>query len=215
MTIRSPFAVLLAAALLAACSEPMTGADPAAISAVDPDDPAWVAAAEPCTPRSPALSLTADKREALPPLTGRFDTPDDEWARVAREVPGGWGGLLYVEGRLTLYLVDPGQREAAVSALERLLAGTGHARVVPELRGAAVRRGRWDFAQLYDWYRYLHQTVWQVGGMTSSDIDEGANRITYGVANQDARQRLERHLRSLGIPCYLVAIEIRPPAQIG
>jgi hypothetical protein len=212
---RLPHAIPIAAALLlAACTEAATVAEPVAVSAVDPDGPAWVAAAEPCTPRSPALSLPADKRAALPPLNGRFDTPDDEWARAAREVPGGWGGLLYVQGRLTLYLVDPGQRDAAVSALERLLAGTGHARVVPELRGAAVRQGRWDFAQLYDWYRYLDQSVWQVGGMTSSDIDEGANRITYGVVDQDARQRLERHLRTLDIPCYLVAIEIRPPVQV-
>lgn len=214
MTRRSTHAFLLFATFLAACSEPMMMAEPAAVSAVDPDDPAWVAAAEPCTPQSPALSLPADRREALPAPSGRVDTPDDQWARVAREVPGGFGGVLYVEGRLTIYLVDPGQREAAVYALERLLPGTGHAGVVPELRGAAVRRGRWDFAQLYDWYRYLHPSVWQVGGVTFSDIDEGANRITYGAADQDARRRLERHLQSLGIPCYLAAIVIRPPAQI-
>jgi hypothetical protein len=40
-----------------------------------------------------------------------------------------------------------------------------------------------------------------------SDLDEGNNRIMYGVESPVARDRLLKRLRELGVPCGLVDVE--------
>jgi hypothetical protein len=99
-----------------------------------------------------------------------------------------------------MYLKDPSQLEAAAQALMR--------EGVPAWPNAVARQGRWDFAQLHDWYLYLHDHVWSVPDVSTSDIQETANRIEYGVRHEEARAQVEDVLTSLRIPCYLVAIEI-------
>lgn len=165
---------------------------------------------ERCPADAPAFSLPDALRSSLP--QDRVRTMDAEWAAVAREVPGGWGGLFYHENRLTLYLVDPSKRQEAIAALEQELAGTETSHLVPELRGARILRGRWDFAQLYDWYRYLNQQVWSESGITFGDIDEVKNRIEYGARDEAARARLIARLDGLNLPCGLVVVVIRAPA---
>lgn len=205
---RSAASLLLIAAA-AACAEPLTPA---------PDGSAWAKLGRTCEPNAPAQSLPADKLKQIGPDQGR-PSMDSEWAAIARQVPGGWGGLYYQpgtgrqQGPLTIVLVDPTKRERAVEALSRLFRGTGWERIIPELPKAQVQKGRWDFAQLFDWYRYLNRHVWQEAGVTMSDIQESRNRIEYGVADEATRERLARRLLGLDVPCGLVAIEIVPPAQ--
>jgi hypothetical protein len=167
---------------------------------------------ERCPVDAPAFSLPEALRGSL--QEDRAATIDSELAAVAREVPGGWGGMFYREGRLTLYLVDPSKREEAIAALEQRLPGTGYGHVVPELRNARILQGRWDFAQMYDWYRYLNQHVWSESGITSGDIDEAKNRIEFGARDEAARARLNARLDSLDLPCGLVVVVIRAPAAI-
>ncbi|MQA90186.1 MAG: hypothetical protein GEU90_08120 [Gemmatimonas sp.] len=73
----------------------------------------------------------------------------------------------------------------------------------------AVKQGRWDFAQLYDWYRYLNQHLWPVEGLSFSDIQEARNRLEYGAIDEPTRVEVENILADLDVPCFLVAIEIR------
>ena len=131
-------------------------------------------------------------------------TPDDRWAALAREVPGGFAGEM-LEGGLVVFLVDTTQRDAALAALAARggLEGMDPKRV-------RVRKVRWNFAQLYDWYRYLGLHVWSASGLVTSDIDEAQNSITYGVKDESGRRRLERLLAELRPPppCFLVAIEV-------
>lgn len=184
--------LVLGTLLLAACAEPPTIA-PGPEASLDPD----------CT--APAFSIPDNLR--LPPPSGGLGTVDDRWAALARQVPGGWGGFFYHEGQPTVYLVDPSQREAALRAIAPHIGRD-------DVLRSAVRQGRWDFAQMYDWYRYLAQHAWAVPGVHSSDIQEAQNRIIYGVRDEAAREQLTRKLTALGIPCGLVLIEITPPATI-
>ena len=115
-----------------------------------------------------------------------------------------------LEGGLVVFLVDTTQRDAALAALAARggLEGMDPKRV-------RVRKVRWNFAQLYDWYRYLGLHVWSASGLVTSDIDEAHNSITYGVKDESGRRRLERLLAELRPPppCFLVAIEVVGPFQ--
>lgn len=203
---------LLLLVFLAAC-DPVAPSDADAwLTGFNFDDDSWAALDTPCPTDAPAHSLPEAEREALPPVPEEPRTLDVIFAELAAQVPGGFGGFYYVEQRLTLYLVDPAAREQAIASLRELAPEAGFEHIVPELSDAAVWHGRWDFAQLYDWYRYLAPHVWAIEGVHMSDIAENRNRIEYGVLDDSARQRLTRVLIELDIPCFLVAIEIRDQA---
>jgi hypothetical protein len=160
-----------------------------------------------------------------PPQPGRVRTRDDHAAALARRVPGGYGGL-YVEydpplqpdgairfetRRAVVFLVDTTQSETALRALSsteppvQFRLNVAHARTRP---------ARWSFAELYDWYGLLHTIVWREGVVTS-DIDERQNRIVYGVENAAGRERLERQLARLDLPCFLVGVRVAGPRVPG
>jgi len=156
----------------------------------------------------PARSLDPAIAASLPARTGLM-TPDDAWADLAKRVPGGFAGILYVEGTPVLMLTDPSQAAAAKDAL---------AIEIPwfDIRGAEVRKARWDFGQLADWYNYLgiRGPVWQTPGVTTADKNEAINRIQYGVLDSASRTRLVSSLAGISLPCDLIAIEITGPIYI-
>jgi hypothetical protein len=157
----------------------------------------------------PARSLDPAIAASLPPRTWAM-TPDDKWADLARTVPGGFAGVLYVDSKPVLMLTDPSQAGAAKEAL---------AAEIPwfDIRGAEVRQARWDFAQLADWYNYLtiRGPVWQTPGITSGDKNEAINRIQYGVLDSASRTRLVSTLAGINLPCDLIAIQITGPIGIA
>ena len=157
-----------------------------------------------CDPDGPGPSIEGSRAASLPPVPTTHRTIDDRWAAIARDVPGGWGGLFF-EGALPIvYLVDPSQRTAALDALYSLGVGAPYA----DIRRADVWQGRWDFGQLYDWYRYLNEVavVWRYG-VASSDIDEFQNRLVYGVL-EDSLDSFTKTIESLQLPCELVVIKV-------
>jgi hypothetical protein len=103
-------------------------------------------------------------------------------------------------------LTDPSQASAAKKALASQLAGFNVA-------SAEVRKARWDFAQLVNWYNYLSvkTSVWQTRGMVSGDKDESINRIHFGVVDSAARDALLHTLAGINLPCDLIAVEITGP----
>lgn len=157
----------------------------------------------------PATSLDPAIAASLPARAG-LRTPDDTWADLAKKVPGGFAGILYVEGTPVLMLTDPSQAGAAKEAL---------AAEIPwfDILGAEVRAARWDFGQLADWYDYLgiRGPVWQTPGITSGDKNEAINRIQYGVLDSASRTRLVSSLAGIDLPCDLIAIEITGPISIA
>jgi hypothetical protein len=136
-------------------------------------------------------------------------TIDDQWAEIARQVPGGWGGFYLLNGQPTIYLVHPERRDEAVAALYAF--GVGQPGF--DVRLSAVLRGRWDFAQLYDWYRYINVQARTVGGLYFTDIDEAQNRLHYGVDSGAVRQ-FEAFLQALDLPCDLLTVEATEPAVL-
>lgn len=149
----------------------------------------------------PARSL--DPALRIAPVTGGFRTIDDEAADIARQVPGGWGGLFLQNGTPVIYLVQPERRDEAVAALHAL--GVGGPTI--DVRQAQVLQGRWDFAQLYDWYRWINGTMPYPPGLVYTDIDEVTNRLGYGVL-ASGRDSLVALLATLDLPCDLVTIEV-------
>jgi len=180
-----------------------------------PDDApggTWARIGHRCSDDVPATALSLQRRDSLPPDPDSAN-PDGRWARIARLVPGGWGGGIFLDsGVATYYLRDTTQRSAAEAVLNQY-------RIDGRVWGPPmhVRRGRWSFAELYDWDRYLRRRI-ATASFSSADLDEGHNRLLYGVTTAAAKREVERRLAELGVPCFLVAIEIHPfdvPARAG
>lgn len=157
-----------------------------------------------CDPGAPGPSLAVAKQDSLEPVPTNRRTIDDIWADIARQVPGGWGGFFLENGQPTVFLVQPGRQDEALAALYD--AGVGEPF---DVREADVRRGRWDFAQLHDWRRYIDQVVGRPDGVVSSDLDEARNRIAYGVRDNEAANAFSSLLDSANLPCELVLIEVQ------
>lgn len=161
----------------------------------------------------PARSLSPIIAALLPRRDGGMQ-PDDQWADLAKEVPGGFAGVILSNGQPVLFLRDTSTAAAAKRAL------------APRLRlynfnvaDAVVRPARWDFGQLVDWYNYLliRMNFWWDIGLTSGDKDESLNRLHYGVEDEKSRERLVERLEAIGVPCDLIVIGIegRMPPLTG
>lgn len=143
----------------------------------------------------------------LPPPPEHARTRNDQWAEIARQIPGGWGGFFVRDGEPTIYLVDPDREDDAVAALYEFGVGLP----LFDIRTSQILKGRWDFEQLYDWYRYINARVWgPVDGLVMSAIDVSANRLRYGV-QESGRDTLESVLTAMELPCDLALVEIREP----
>lgn len=156
----------------------------------------WADVGRDCPVNAPAYDIPADARGSLPP--GGFD---GIWADLARRAPGGWGGVFLVDGVFTMYMLDPSQKQAALNFLR------SEDFPIPIPNSVVVRQGRWDFAQMFDWARYLRSSVYHgVEGVWFADIQEARNRLEYGVVDEPTRRRVEEVLTALEVPCFLVAL---------
>jgi hypothetical protein len=204
--LRYRFLGLLSAAAgsLAAC----TSRAPGTSRAPAPEQPRADVRVADCD--GPASSLAPELRATLQPRNGRLH-PDDHWADLAEKVPGGFAGVLYVDGKPTLMLTHPEQATDAKRALTSALS----LRSFP-IMDAQVLKARWDFAQLVDWYNYLSQrtSLWATPGIVSGDNDERINRIRLGIQTEAGRQELVGKLKALRIPCDLIRIGIEALAQV-
>lgn len=194
--------VILLLPLIAACSD-MLEPGP---EAHGEETLRWADLGRSCPADAPATLISPAARALLPEpnIEGHYDAT---MAALALLVPGGWGGFFYEDGVPTMYMVDSSRTDEAAE----LLRTEG----VPIPPSVISRQGRWDFAQMYDWYRHLNDSTQVVEGVSSSDIQEARNRIEYGVVDEDVRGQLEAVLGELEIPCYLVAIEIQPYLVLG
>ena len=143
-------------------------------------------------------------RDRLPP----FPPPDDWlineiWADIARQVPGGWGGVFVVDDQPVHYLVYPDRQDEALAALGALGVDSPFTSREP-----AVWKGRWDFAQLYDWYTYIDVAVGWPLGLEYTDIDEYQNRLVYSVSDTQAVESLAAAFENANLPCELTIIQV-------
>ena len=153
-----------------------------------------------CPRGSMQQEIPAAVRDSLPAsiYPGRT-TEKDRWARAARTVPGGFGGLTAHGTGVMISLVDTTKRIDATNAL------VADGILQPQqARTAAVRKVRWTFAQLYYWYQYLNLHVELGKDVTARVIDEGENRIYYSARGAKELQALQNALSRLHVPCFLV-----------
>lgn len=195
----------LVAVVLAASCSPVDVHDVEDVD--DLGDARWAELGRSCPEDAPATLLSEERRDSLPPFERDLN---GQWADFALRAPGGVGGYFIGEAGPTLYLTDTTQLQAAAAFLRE--------EGVPVADAVVARQGRWDFAQLYDWYRYLNRFVFALDGWSTADVNEATNRLEYGAVDESARREIEDTLRGLGIvPCFLVAIELqarpemRPP----
>lgn len=180
---------------------------------VDPRDSSWIPRDRACPPAAPVRR--APERDSR---TGRPPTEDERDAALARQVPGGYGGL-YLEYNpppqvgvrarrgtrgVVVLLVDTTQREAALRALAPAVR---QQRPDLDVMSARIQPARWTFAELYDWQGVI-LTPGLRDGVTTIDIDERENRLVFGVIDRAARERLADKLAELELPCFLVGLEI-------
>ena len=143
------------------------------------------------------MSLPDSLARQLPRRTGRM-IPDDRWADLATTVPGGFAGVFYDSAhKPILMLANPTQAAAAKQALD--------GKISFPLEQATVRRARWDFAQLVDWFNYLFP---RLGVPVTADKDEALNRIRFSVTSVELRDRVIRALAQLPLPCDLVVVDL-------
>ena len=164
----------------------------------------WANVGKVCTLDAPATELPVAARDSL---GSPFGDPGkrDVWATraaIARSIPGGWGGLeLRETGRpYGIYLLDTTQRSAALAAL--MAAGVQYISV-----DTKAVEGRWTYAQIYDWFRYINSHLRHVA-VNMWALDESQNRIYYGTVDEVAAEELDRQLTALNVPCFLVAREV-------
>ena len=170
----------------------------------------WANVGHSCDSTVPGRELPDAVRDSLGnPFDPRGQIgPWTQRAAIARGIPGGWGGVTRRKAGLgfAIYLTDTTQRVAALDALVK-------ANVAYVSSGTEARPARWTYGELYDWFRYVHTHLRRVP-LTSWALDEGRNRIFYGVETEEAGLELDRQLTALGVPCFLVFREVTGPVHV-
>jgi hypothetical protein len=125
---------------------------------------------------------------------------------VAQAVPGFGGYFLDGAGVPAVYLTDASQRPAAEQALAGFLADQGFAPA--DLR---VLQGQYEYVQLDEWYRQARRSVFSVPGFILGDVDEGSNRLRFGVTDAAGVAGVRGALAQLGVPSPAAIVEQRAP----
>jgi hypothetical protein len=196
--------LLACVALLAACHRPVI--DSASSLLALRLDPA-------CTIPVPAVPLSAGRRDSLP-LDDRKGDPHYRFAQWARDLPNGFGGTYLTSsdgGHVVLLLQDTVVTPDVLRALSQRL--TGYYRRAFDESSFQLRPVRWNYAQLYEWYRYLQPRVFGLGAHATG-IDVLQNRLHFKVATERDLRTLVRELQQLGVPCGLVELDVGSIAQL-
>jgi len=165
-----------------------------------------------CLSNSATMRLPADLRATLPPAVGQR-VPDDAFVSISQSVPGGFAGVFIENDRFVLTFVDPAIADQFRPEIQQAFASRGFGSEI-DVATAEFRAARWTFAELDEWYRYIIPRLSEPGSGSSSDIDEKANTLLFGVLNETERAQLEGQLSSLGVSCNLATTRIQPPAEI-
>jgi|GEM_PF-2748033 len=138
------------------------------------------------------------------PGSSGANTLDDQYAAIARKVPG-FAGLHHdaEKGITYISLRDPALKAEAEQAVTDMFGAE-----VLKNRTVVVQVVEYDFPQLSQWYERLGEHVWQVKSVSWTDIDEKANRIRIGVGTLEGKAQLEEAVRRAGVPPLAVIIDI-------
>jgi hypothetical protein len=163
-----------------------------------------------------ALVLSACRDAANPgapsgaPLTVQASAvsqdPNPSQLAVAQVVSGFGGYFIDATEKPAVYLTDPGQRPAAETALAAFLTDRGF--TAADLQ---VLQGQHTYVQLDSWYRAARPRVFAASGIIMGDVDEGANRLRFGVTDVGAVAGVRTALDGAGVPAAAAIVEQRSP----
>jgi len=156
-------------------------------------------ASTPAAPDAPPPRLTAALQQVSQ------DSNPSQMA-VAAVVPGFGGYFLDAAELPAAYLMDPAQRPTAEQALAAFLESRGF--TAADLR---VLQGEYEYARLDAWYRQARPGAFSVSGIILGDVDEGQNRLRFGVSDAGAAVGVRNVLAQLGIPAGAAIVEQRAP----
>jgi hypothetical protein len=176
----------------------------------------WIQPTSNCNDSSPRTLPPFRASDTLSGRDGKLH-PDRLSAWLARRIPGGWafGPALDTSNHATLWLRDPTQKQAAISALDSLAPPN---QLFPASRPDSIvaLQARWDYAELYDWMEYLRNTatVARGTGINMSGIDPRNDRIVFGIETRESLPQMVGWLVKNGIPCGLVVVEVIGPIRL-
>jgi hypothetical protein len=141
---------------------------------------------------------------------------EEEFARLADEIPGFAGTYFDQEGNLVVALTDAKQADRARVVLEPTLsiltARVSHPRrrggLRPQLR---IRQVQYDFQKLREWRDRLTPNIMALKGVQLLDLDEVTNRVWVGIVDASARGEVMRQAANLAIPAGALTVEMTQP----
>jgi hypothetical protein len=94
-----------------------------------------------------------------------------------------------------------------IAAVRKAIVDVFGAEVLP-VGGIVPRRGSFGFSDLREWYTRVLGEVFNIPGVTMTDIDEANNRLLIGVQKKEIEADVVQLLSKLGIPPRAAAIEV-------
>src|SRR5438876_8816543 len=99
------------------CRNPVVAVALLGVACAHPSEaPRWARLGQSCPADAPVVEVPVTLRDSVRGLWASFRDDDDRWADLAREVPGGFAGMM-LEGGLVVFLVGPRHAPAALGAL--------------------------------------------------------------------------------------------------
>ena len=139
---------------------------------------------------------------------------DEQFAAIARQVPGFGGMYLDQDGTMKVYMV--GQKEPAndnlISSLNDVITREigGGQRLTNS--GVEVIEGQYSFLDLHSWHQELSPAALSLPGVVYTDLDEQSNRLRIGVEDsKEALEAVEKSLAGLSVPREAVVISVTKP----
>ena len=134
-------------------------------------------------------------------------TLDEEFARIADQVPGFGGAFYDSTGVLTVVLKDASALQQTQPKVLALLDNgvrmeqARRTKILSDVSGMRVRQGTHDSRELLTWYRgHVAPAAQGFDGLTMTDIDERKNRIVVGVRDPALVDKMREFLGGLDVP---------------
>ncbi len=133
----------------------------------------------------------------------------------------GYGGY-YIDPEddsiVYIFLVNPSQ-EGAEKVAQTHISSLVY-KGIKKVREVRPVQANYTFRQLQRWYDQLHDSgIWAIPELTMSDVNEGINRIEYGIDCERNRGRAERQIREIlsweNVPQDAVKVSVEGRAVFG
>lgn len=136
---------------------------------------------------------------------------DDEFAELAKEVPG-FGGLYFdASEEVVVYLTDLRERTSAAARLQAYVSRKRAGRPSPRIRYV---HGDYSFPALKTWQERAAPLL-SDPDLVFTDVDETRNRVRIGVKTLQKAATVRAALANIGIPGRAVEIVIAEAAQFA